>query len=431
MRTRRILCFFFSVALLVLLTCSIFSAGYDDGLYSGNACVFNVEYHKMVYGKKENEKVSPGQTAKIMTAIIALEHYGTNMNELVEVSSEALKGIYRTTVLDLKAEEKIPAKDLIYSMLISGANDSSNALAIAISGSIASFAEKMNAKASEIGAVNTHFTCPTGLDGKNAYTTAYDIALISAYAYSMDGFMDICNTRAYTTSKTNSSDERRVFTRNYLISSGTTAKYFNTDASGILIGYTEDSNWCLVTSPKTGSFQYIIVCMNCVDADSINVYYDGSALIKWCKNAYSVFKVIDSSEILGTLPVALSSVRDWVSVSCENDYYSFLPVDYTKDKIRTVIIPQSDKLTAPVVKGQVVGEVEIYYEDQYLGKTNLISNIDAPLSASKEFWISVRDTITSKTAIIVLALIVTAALAVFVIRYIIVMKKAGKTKSDK
>ena len=360
-----------------------------------------------------------------------MEHYGTNMNELVEVSSEALKGIYRTTVLDLKAEEKIPAKDLIYSMLISGANDSSNALAIAISGSIASFAEKMNAKASEIGAVNTHFTCPTGLDGKNAYTTAYDIALISAYAYSMDGFMDICNTRAYTTSKTNSSDERRVFTRNYLISSGTTAKYFNTDASGILIGYTEDSGWCLVTSPKTGSFQYIIVCMNCVDADSINVYYDGSALIKWCKNAYSVFKVIDSSEILGTLSVALSSVRDWVSVSCENDYYSFLPVDYTKDKIRTVIIPQSDKLTAPVVKGQVVGAVEIYYEDQYLGKTNLISNIDAPLSASKEFWISVRDTITSKTAIIVLALIVTAALAVFVIRYIIVMKKAGKTKSDK
>ena len=424
MRIKKIFCALMAL-LFLFLTCSFVIAGeYQDGLYSQNACVFNVEYHKMVYGKNETAKVSPGQTAKIMTAIIALDYYKSNMNSLVKVSSDALKGIYKTTVLDLKADEEIPAIDLINSMMISGANDSANALAIAISGSINSFAKLMNDKAVELGAENTHFTCPTGLDGKDAYTTAYDIALISSHAYSMDGFLDICNTKAYTTSKTNLSDSRRVFTRNYLISSGTTAKYYNTDASGILIGYTDDSQWCLVTSPKSGSFKYVVVCMNCKESESINVYYDGTNLIKWCKNSYSVFKVLDSSQILGSLKVDLCATRNQISVSSETDFYAFLPTDYEKKDITTELVPQSETLTAPIVKKQCIGSVRIFYKDQLLGECNLVSNIDAPLSEVKEFWQSFGQLITSNVAIISFVVIIVLAIAFFVIRYLLILKKA-------
>ena len=430
MRIKRIICLL-AVALLLATTVVFAHAEeFSDGLYSGNACVFNVEYHKMVYGKHETEKVSPGQTAKIMTAIIAMDYYKNNPNELIEVSSDALKGIYKTTVLDIKAGEKVPAIDLINSMLISGANDSANALAIAISGSISNFAKIMNEKAVELGATSTHFTCPTGLDGKGAYTTAYDIAVITAHAYTVDGFMDICNTRAYNTSPTDKSESKRVFTRNYLISSGSTAKYYNTDASGILVGYTDDSNWCLVTSPKSGSFQYIIVCMNCADSNNINVYYDATALIKWCKNAYSVFKVLDSSVILGSLPVELCSVRNQVSVSCESDFYSFLPVDYDKNDIKTEIVPKKETLTAPIVKRQCVGKVNVYYKNEYLGECNLVSNIDAPLSSSKELWHSLVQILTSKVAIVIIISIVVLAIAVFAVRYVVIMKRAG-SKNDK
>ena len=430
MKSNRLFCLLFAVLIFVATITFASAEDYSDGLYSQNACVFNVEYHKMVYGKHETEKISPGQTAKIMTAIIAIEHYKNNPDELIEISSDALKGIYKTTVLDVKAGEKVPAKDLINSMLISGANDSANALAIAISGSINSFAKTMNERAAELGATSTHFTCPTGLDGNGAYTTAYDIAVISAYAYTIDGFMDICNTRAYNTSPTDISESKRIFTRNYLISSGSTAKYYNTDASGILVGYTDDSNWCLVTSPKSGSFQYIIVCMNCDDSNNINVYYDGTALIKWCKNAYSVFKVLDSSVILGSLPVELCSVRNQVSVSCESDFYSFLPVDYDKKDIRTEIVPEKETLTAPIVKRQCVGKVRIYYKTEYLGESNLVSNIDAPLSSSRELWHSLVEIITSKAAVIIIISIVVLAIAVFAIRYVVIMKRAG-SKADK
>ena len=430
MKLKRIFCAISAVIILSSMLVCTGAEEFSDGLYSANACVFNVEYHKMVYGKHETERISPGQTAKIMTAIIAMEYYKDKPNELIEVSSDALKGIYKTTVLDIKAGEKIPAIDLINSMLISGANDSANALAIAISGSINEFAKAMNERASQLGAENTHFTCPTGLDGNGAYTTAYDIAVITAYAYTMDGFMDICNTRAYDTSPTEISGSKRVFTRNYLISSGSTAKYYNTDASGILAGYTEDSKWCLVTSPKSGSFQYIIVCMNCDDSNSINVYYDGTALIKWCKNAYSVYKVLDASTILGSLPVELCSVRDQVSVSCENDFYSFLPVGYDAKDIRTEIVPESKTLTAPIVKKQCVGTVKVYYKNQYLGECNLVSNIDAPLSASKDLWHSMVEIITSKAAVIVAISILVIAIIVFAVRYFVILKKAG-SKTDK
>ncbi|MCR5457495.1 MAG: hypothetical protein K6F14_05425 [Clostridiales bacterium] len=430
MKVNRLFCLLFALLIFVFTIVAASAEDFSDGLYARNACVFNVEYHKMVYGKHESEKVSPGQTAKIMTAIIAMEYYKNNPEELIEISSDALKGIYKTTVLDVKAGEKVPAKDLINSMLISGANDSANALAIAISGSITAFAQTMNERATEIGATSTHFTCPTGLDGNGAYTTAYDIAVISAYAYTMDGFMDICNTRAYNTSPTDISESKRVFTRNYLISSGTTAKYYNTDASGILVGYTDDSNWCLVTSPKSGSFQYIIVCMNCDDSNNINVYYDANALIKWCKNAYSIYKVLDSSVILGSLPVELCSVRNQVSVSCESDFYSFLPVDYDKTDIRTELVPEKETLTAPIVKRQCVGKVKVYYKNQYLGESNLVSNIDAPLSSSKELWHSLVEIMTSKVALITIISIVVLAIAVFMVRYVVIIRRAG-AKSNK
>lgn len=156
--------------------------GYDGTARANNICVMNVEYGEAVFCKNADERIAPGPSAKILAAVLAFEHYAGNEEKPVTITPAALENIYGSVVINLKAGDTLRAIDLIYAMVVGGASDAANAIAIDIAGSVTAFTAMMNKKARELGATSTAYANPTGLDARGAYTTARDTAIIACYA---------------------------------------------------------------------------------------------------------------------------------------------------------------------------------------------------------------------------------------------------------
>jgi len=135
-------------------------------------------------------------TTKVVTAIAAIEKFaeqGKNLDEKISVDDKAV-GIEGTSIY-LKKGEQLSARELLLGLMLRSGNDAAAALALAIKPSIAEFAEVMNQTAERAGATNSSFKNPHGLDEKDHYTTARDLARISAYAMKNPIFAEIAATK--------------------------------------------------------------------------------------------------------------------------------------------------------------------------------------------------------------------------------------------
>lgn len=131
-------------------------------------------------------------TTKIMTAVVVLEHCPTDL--LFTVPREAV-GIEGSSMY-LKEGEQRTVLELLYGMMLSSGNDAAVALALACSDSVEEFVALMNLTADKLGLKNTHFENPNGLDGKNHYSSAEDLAKLTAYALNNEEFLRIVSTKS-------------------------------------------------------------------------------------------------------------------------------------------------------------------------------------------------------------------------------------------
>ena len=165
-------------ALFILITVfsgsSVFASDDPDIKYTDNCCVMNADYGDVLYEKNSEEAVYPAGSCKMMTALIALEHYGDDLSGTITVSSEAL-GSQIGSGIGILPGDTVTVKDMLAAMIIGNYNDAAMILAFDISGSADSFVSEMNNKAKELGMNNTNYRNPSGIDESGAVTTSYDI----------------------------------------------------------------------------------------------------------------------------------------------------------------------------------------------------------------------------------------------------------------
>ncbi|HOH89603.1 MAG TPA: serine hydrolase, partial [Bacillota bacterium] len=142
------------------------------------AVVMDVNSNRILYSKNMDEKLAMASTTKIMTALVAIE--SGRLDEKVTISKRA--SYMEGSSIYLREGEVHTVSDLLYAIMLRSGNDAATAVAEHIGGSVEGFAEMMNKKAREIGASNTRFANPHGLDAEGHYTTARDLALITSYA---------------------------------------------------------------------------------------------------------------------------------------------------------------------------------------------------------------------------------------------------------
>lgn len=132
----------------------------------------------VITAKNIYTQMPPASITKILTALVALETV-QDLDQEVTLTDDVNVDVADAQVCGFKAGDKMTLKTLLYCMLIYSGNDAANAVASAVSGGdIPAFCDKMNAEAQRLGATQTHFVTPNGLDDPDHYTTAYDLYLI-------------------------------------------------------------------------------------------------------------------------------------------------------------------------------------------------------------------------------------------------------------
>jgi D-alanyl-D-alanine carboxypeptidase (penicillin-binding protein 5/6) len=206
---------------------------------------------RVLFGKQPERIMYPASTTKIMTLITALEK--GNPDSTVVVSSQAAS--CEGSSLELKAGDRLSFWESLYGLMLVSGNDAAEAIAENVAGSVPAFVQMMNEKADKIGATRTHFSNPHGLpDPINHFTTAYDLALITAYGMQNPAFSGIVSTRATTVHFLNR-DSMLISNTNKLLS-------LYADANGVKTGYTEAAGECLVAAAKRNNIQLIAVVLN-------------------------------------------------------------------------------------------------------------------------------------------------------------------------
>lgn len=403
---------------------------YDGTTRANNVCVMNVEYGEAVFCKNADEKVAPGPSAKILAAVLAFEHYAGNEEKPVTVTPAALENIYGGVVINLKAGDTLRAIDLIYAMVISGASDAANAIAIDVAGSVTAFTSMMNKKARDLGATSTAYANPTGLDARGAYTTARDTAIIACYARKNQQYMQAANAKSYKIPESGEFKAKTVYTKNALLANYSSDKYLWSKAEGMAVGFTDDAGRCVITSASEKAFSFVCVMMGGTDTSDgrMPVYTDAKNLLEWALGNFALVKISGTTDIVGELPVTLSKQRNYVTVAAKNDVFAFLPKDTDTSKITRTVTYYEKTLKAPVRRGTEVGEITFSLDGKTLGSSPLIAKLDAEQSASLALGENIKNIMRSKFFVITIVIMVCAA-AVFTIgRIFVLMKKARNKK---
>lgn len=341
------------------------------------ALVYNVENQKTVYKYKAEEKIFPTSTVKIMTGILAVEALGDRLEEKITVTKEMLSKVSGNNI-KLEAGDVVTVKDMIWTLLVNGANDSAYVLAYTVSGSLEKFVTRMNTRAKELGAIHTNYVNPTGMHDENMYTTVADTAIIAQHAYTLPLFMECSSSMKYSMESFN----HTVHNRNCLLTLYYDKNYFDSQARGMNAGSTPQGGHSVVTTATNGELSYIIVVMGGQTVEgTIYSYTTASQLIDWAFASFNYIEVLSPNQIICDIPVTLSSVTDMVNLVASDTLNIYLPADVDPETaIELSYVTYSEELQSPVTKGQVCGSVTAMYNGEILGTSDMITTADVARS---------------------------------------------------
>lgn len=350
------------------------------GIEAAFAYVINLETGSVMYEKNSKVLLFPASTVKLMTAIVAYENI-PDLETVIYASEAAVKRSTGTKIHSsrpIKAGEGFTARELLYALLVTGANDAANVLAEHVAGSEEEFCKMMNQKAKELGANDTVFANPTGLHNEKMVTTAYDMALIARHAYYINDIVKISGATNYTIEATNKTKERRyLYNRNRLIRRVEgESDYFYKGTLGMSAGFTPEGGNCVVAVAERGGLTYLAVVMNSPATDTENFsYLDTKALLDACFDNFSVQKVASSGMMMCEIPVELAANVDHVTLYAKDDISALLPINVDTEKDITLKRLVYEDACAPVSEGQRFGDLVVTYKGTItLGKTDLVAN---------------------------------------------------------
>jgi D-alanyl-D-alanine carboxypeptidase len=214
--------------------------------------VYDTRTRSIIAGKNQNLRFSPASTAKVMTAILVLEHY--KLTDFLTVPSN----IYTVqgSKMNLVPGEEVSVENLLYGMLLPSGNDAAYTFAYYYPGGVAGFVNAMNKKASELGLSNTHFIDPAGYEDGN-YTSGAELTRLAAQAMEKPEFAKIVRTRSIQV-------YNRAGTHEFLLNNLNELLQFD-DVVGIKTGFTNEAGGVLLTAIMKDNRLFIVCVLKSED----------------------------------------------------------------------------------------------------------------------------------------------------------------------
>lgn len=323
-------------------------------------CLLEKKSGKMLIGKNETKKLPIASVTKLMTILLTLESLDKGDIKLDDnvMVSERAEGMGGSQIF-LDANENYKVGELLKSVIVASANDSSVALAEHLAGSEINFVRVMNERASNLNMNNTHYDNCTGLPSNNGYSCAYDQALLLRKVLNYPTYIDYCS----------------IWNENFVHPSGRTTQMTNTNKlvrhySGCLggkTGSTSEAKYCLAVGAERNDMQNIAVVLG---ADTTkNRFKIASDLLNYGFDNYES-KTIFKAEKDDNLRIAIKGQNRSALVKAEKDFSIVTKKGETPNYDIIYNIP--NQLTK-VECGDIVGNVEIIVDGQVVEKINLIS----------------------------------------------------------
>ncbi len=335
-------------------------------LGSRGVILYDANSGRILYGENVDEQLPMASTTKIMTLIIALEK--GNLDDVVKVSKNASRA--PKVRMNLSEGEEIKLEYLLYALMLESSNDAAIAIAEHIGGSVEEFCNMMTNKAKELGAVNTSFKTPNGLDADGHYSTARDMAVITAYGLQNEEFLKITNTRAVTFKS--SKREYNINNKNRLLSE------YN-GANGVKTGFTGLAGQCFVGAAKRDGMQLVTVVLQAGwgETGKAQKWIDTKRLLNYGFENYKYYNVVDGERKVGDIKV-LDSKVETMEVYIEGNV-SIPLTEQEREKVQ--LVPSFNKeVQAPITENQVVGKLDIVIGNEVIDSLDIYVKSDAELN---------------------------------------------------
>ena len=315
---------------------------------------------RVFFELNKDEKLPMASTTKIMTALLTLEE--ENPDEYFTVSESAI--MVEGSSMGLLEGDKVTLRALAAGMLLASGNDAANAAAVKIAGSVEAFVQLMNKRAEEMGLESTSFETPSGLDGENHYSTAYDMAILAKNALENPDFAAVCGAESLKMEYGNPPYPRWLTNHNRLLTS------FE-GATGVKTGFTKKSGRCLVSSAERDGVSLICVTLGCPDDWNYHTALYNEYFAKL--SSVQLGNMVEKRYI----PVC-GGISEKAAVSPVPVFASLFEGE--SERIE-VVISSEPFVFAPVKKGDILGKAYFYLDGFLLAETPLVAenSVDAVL----------------------------------------------------
>ena len=317
-------------------------------------CVIEANSERVIASKSCDLKLAMASTTKIATAITAIEHLTDDLDTKYIVPDKAV-GIEGTSMY-LKKGEEVSKRELLYGLMLSSGNDSAMALALLTSNTEAEFCELMNETAKKAGANNTNFVNPHGLDVDNHYTTAKDLALITAYALKNELFAEISATKNCVIEETNKYETRYLRNKNRLL-------HTLNNCIGVKTGFTDNAGRCIVVATEKDGLKLICVLFNCPD-----MFEEGARLLNYINSNYDMVEILKPNSYITSIPVK-NGDKNVIRLYAQNTFS--YPLSKTEQSEMVVNYDFPKTIDAPVDEEKNIGKINIFIGKQLLFSTNI------------------------------------------------------------
>lgn len=330
-----------------------------------SAILMDMDSNRILYSENIHATRSVASISKIMTAIVAIENADVKSKVTVgeEISKAYGSGIY------IKVGEELTLEDLLYGLMLRSGNDAALAIANYVGGSIDKFVEMMNETAERIGMKNSVFKNPHGLDQEDGgnISTAYDMALLTAYAMQNETYQKIVGTKKYTL-KTNmntySWTNKNKLLHNY--------KYI----TGGKTGFTEIARRTLVTTASKDGMNLVVVTLN-----DGNDFSDHQSLFEYGFENYQSYSILQK----GTIQIYDDEYYDKYNLYIKNDFKYLLSNDENQNILLDFELEKNRKIEG----GEKVGKVDVLLGDKIIHTEDIF--VEQKKKSKKSFFQKIKE----------------------------------------
>ena len=321
------------------------------------------DYHTgtVIFSKNEDLKKPIASMTKIMLLNLIFENEEKGIisfNDIISVSEKASSMGGSQVFLEKGGMYKV--SDLVKSIIVASANDSSVAMAELLYGSEDRAVEEMNNAAKKLNLKNTVFSNCTGLPKPTQFSTAKEVSIMFRKLLQYKKYYEF--SKIYLEDFVHPDNKKVMMTNtNKLVK-------FYEGCDGGKTGYTSEAGFCLAATAIRGNTRVVGVIMN--GKDSKTRFADCSNLFNYAFDNYTSKMIVSKDILLEEKVEVKNGKQSYVEVLPEEDYFIFGKKNINED-IEIKFVPNSE-IKAPLKKGETVGKLQIYKKGVEIGQVNVV-----------------------------------------------------------